>query len=266
VSGKVYLVGSGPGDPELLTLKAERLLRTADAVLHDDLVSPEILALISATAVVKNVGKRCASKSIRQEEINFLMIMLALEGSHVVRLKSGDPFVFGRGGEEMEALRAARVDYEVVPGITSGLAAAARAEIPLTRRRTASAVAFITASQAAHYHTAEWNRLAESRATLVIYMPGRSYGAIARRLMSAGLERETGCAIISRATTADEQVCQTTLHELERLAVLPPPALLIVGEVVRGGVRGNERRASVWDRIADGTCTRHPSPAAHEPA
>ena len=125
MSGKVYLVGAGPGDPELLTLKALRLLRTADAVLHDDLVAPEILKLVSAKAQVHNVGKRCGKKNISQEEIHFLMIALAQAGMQVVRLKGGDPLIFGRAGEEIEALRRAEVAYEIVPGITSALGAAA---------------------------------------------------------------------------------------------------------------------------------------------
>src|SRR5579862_7137590 len=135
MSGKVYLVGAGPGDPELLTVKALRLLQTADVVLHDDLVAPEILALIPDTARLQNVGKRCGTKTMRQEEINFLMVTLAGSGLQVVRLKSGDPLIFGRAGEEMEALRRANVGYEIVPGVTSALGAAASAGIPLTHRR-----------------------------------------------------------------------------------------------------------------------------------
>ena len=135
MSGKVYLVGAGPGDPELLTVKALRLLQNADVVLHDDLVAPEILQLIPSTAHVQNVGKRCGTKTMRQEEINFLMVTMAGSGLQVVRLKSGDPLIFGRAGEEMEALRRANVAYEVVPGITSALGAAAATGIPLTHRR-----------------------------------------------------------------------------------------------------------------------------------
>jgi uroporphyrin-III C-methyltransferase len=236
VRGKVYLVGAGPGDAELLTLKAARLLRSADAVLHDDLVSQQILDMIRPTAMVKNLGKRCGRHSIRQEEINFLMVTLAAAGLEVVRLKGGDPFIFGRGGEEVEALRAAKVAYEIVPGITSALAAAARAEIPLTDRRAASAVTFITAHQAAHTDMADWRRLVNSGATLVVYMPGADYRPIARRLIGAGVKGETGCAVISRATTAAEQVYATTVHQLHQVAPLPAPSLLIVGEVVGLGV------------------------------
>src|SRR5580693_4107714 len=134
MNGKVYLVGAGPGDPELITVKGLRLLRTADVVLHDDLVTPEILKLISSTAELQNVGKRCGTKTIRQEEIDFLMVTLASSGKQVVRLKSGDPLIFGRAGEEIAALRRANIEYEVVPGVTSALGAAAAAGIPLTHR------------------------------------------------------------------------------------------------------------------------------------
>ena len=146
MKGKVYIVGAGPGDPELLTLKALRVLKTADAVLHDDLVAPEIVQLISPTAQVHDVGKRCGKKKIQQEEINFLMIALADSGLRVVRLKSGDPMIFGRAGEEIEALRRADIPYEIVPGVTSALGAAAATEIPLTHRRASSALVFITAA------------------------------------------------------------------------------------------------------------------------
>src|SRR5215831_7514052 len=157
MKGKVYLVGAGPGDPELLTLKAARLLRSADAVLHDDLVPGQILKMISPGAMVTYVGKRCGRRSIRQEEINFLMITLASANLKVVRLKGGDPLIFGRGGEEIEALRAAKIAYEIVPGITSALGAAASAEIPLTDRRASSAVVFLTAHLAGHKDETDWS-------------------------------------------------------------------------------------------------------------
>ena len=163
MNGKVYLVGAGPGDPELLTLKALRLLRTADVVLHDDLVTPEILKLIPPTAQVQNVGKRCGSKTIRQEEINFLMVTLAASGLQVVRLKSGDPLIFGRAGEEIEALRRANIEYEIVPGVTSALGAAAAAGIPLTHRRASSTLVLTAGQRASGNSTADWNGLAGSR-------------------------------------------------------------------------------------------------------
>jgi len=243
MKGKVYLVGAGPGDPDLLTLKALRLLRTAEAVLHDDLVSPEILQLIAPTAQVQNVGKRAGAsagkdknkdkKKITQEEINFLMIALADSGLRVVRLKSGDPLIFGRAGEEIAALRKADVPYEIVPGVTSALGAAAAAQIPLTHRRASSALVLITAHQASESEAANWNKLAGSGATLVIYMPGQNYSEIAAKLKAAGLATETPCAIISRATTKHQQTHRTTVAELTRSPRLASPTLLVVGEVVR---------------------------------
>lgn len=233
MKGKVYLVGAGPGDPELLTLKALRLLRTAEAVLYDDLVSPEILQLVSRTARIENVGKRAGAKNISQQEINFLMVALADSGLQVVRLKSGDPLIFGRAGEEIQALREAGIAYEIVPGVTSALGAAAAAQIPLTHRRASSALVLITAHQASESEVANWSKLAGSGATLVIYMPGRNYAEIAARLTSAGLAAETPCAIVSRATTQHQQTHRTTIAELTRSPQLPSPTLLVVGEVVR---------------------------------
>jgi uroporphyrin-III C-methyltransferase len=232
MSGKVYLVGAGPGDPDLLTVKAVRLLQTADAVLYDDLVSPEILKLISPTAEIHNVGKRCGQKNVRQEEINFLMIALAASGLSVVRLKSGDPLIFGRAGEEIEELRRANISYEIIPGVTSALGAAAAAGIPLTHRRLASTLVFTTAHRANGKDETDWSKLVASGATLVIYMPGHNYGEIGERLVVAGLPQSTPCAIISRATTANQQTHRTSIANLHGAPVLPAPTLLIVGEVV----------------------------------
>jgi uroporphyrin-III C-methyltransferase len=233
MKGKVYLVGAGPGDPELLTLKALRLLRSAEAVLYDDLVTPEILALIPATAQVQNVGKRAGTKKISQSEINFLMIALAESGLQVIRLKSGDPLIFGRAGEEIEALRKAGIAYEIVPGVTSAFGAAAGAEIPLTHRRASSALVFVTARQAAESDPADWNKLTASGATLVIYMPGKDYRELAAKLTAAGLTADTPCAIVSRASTNGQQTHRTTLSNLHTAPYLPAPTLLVVGEVVR---------------------------------
>lgn len=232
MKGKVYLVGAGPGDPELLTLKALRLLRSAGAVLYDDLVTPEILALIPATAQLHNVGKRAGAKRISQQEINFLMVALAESGLQVVRLKSGDPLIFARAGEELEALRHAEIPYEIVPGVTSAFGAAASAGIPLTHRRASSALVFITAHQAAESDPADWGKLAASGATVVIYMPGQNYGDLGVKLMASGLQGETPCAIISRATTK-QQTFRTIISHLHAAPHLPTPTLLIVGEVVR---------------------------------
>jgi uroporphyrin-III C-methyltransferase len=233
VKGKVYLVGAGPGDPELLTVKALRLLRIADVILHDDLVSPEVLELIPPTAQLQNVGKRCGTKTMRQEEINFLMVELAGSGLQVVRLKSGDPMIFGRAGEEIDALRQAGIEYEVVPGITSALGAAASTSVPLTDRRFASTLVVTTGHQAAGKDNHDWKQFAETGATMVIYMPGHQYTGVSKRLLNSGFEPGTPCAIVSRATTSQQQVHVTTISKLHRAPRLAAPTLLLVGEVVK---------------------------------
>jgi uroporphyrin-III C-methyltransferase len=233
MNGKVYLVGAGPGDPELLTVKALRLLRTADVVLHDDLVTPEILQLISPTAEVRNVGKRCGSKSIRQEEINFLMVTQAASGRQVVRLKCGDPLIFGRAGEEIEALRRSNIEYEVVPGITSALGAAAAAGIPLTHRRASSTLVLTAGHRASANDTADWSGFAAAESTLVVYMPGSNYGETSSKLKTAGFREDTPCAIISRATTPEQRIYRTTVSQLHQAPRLAAPTLLVVGDVVR---------------------------------
>ena len=233
MNGKVYLVGAGPGDPELLTLKALRLLRTADVVLHDDLVTPEILKLVSAATEIQNVGKRCGSKTIRQEEINFLMVTRAASGLNVVRLKSGDPLIFGRAGEEIEALRRSNIEYEIVPGVTSALGAAAAAGIPLTHRQASSTLVLTAGHRASENDAASWGQFAAGESTLVVYMPGSNYREISNRLGAAGFADETPCAIISRATTPEQRIHRTTVSDLHRSPRLASPALLVVGEVVR---------------------------------
>ena len=233
MTGKVFLVGAGPGDPDLLTVKALRLLQTADAVLYDELVSGEILKLVPPAAQLHNVGKRCGTKKIQQEEINFLMIALADSGLQVVRLKSGDPMIFGRAGEEIEALRKANIDYEVVPGVTSALGVAASVQIPLTHRRESSAVVLLTAHQASNSEAADWSKLAGSGATLVIYMPGHNYTDISAKLKAAGLASDTPCAIVSRATAPDQRTFLTSVGKLPLSPTLPAPTLLVVGDVVR---------------------------------
>jgi uroporphyrin-III C-methyltransferase len=233
MKGKVYLVGAGPGDPELLTVKALRLLRAADVVLHDDLVSAEILQLAPASAQLQNVGKRCGMKTMRQEEINFLMVTLAASGLNVVRLKSGDPLIFGRAGEEIEALREADIAYEVVPGVTSALGAAAAAGIPLTHRRSSSTLVITAGHRATELSGDDWSRFAESESTLVVYMPGYDYASTAQRLANAGFAPDTPCAVISQATTPAQQLHRTTVANLDATPRLPAPTLLVVGDVVR---------------------------------
>ncbi len=251
MSGKVYLVGAGPGDPELLTLKALRLLRSAEVVLHDDLITPEILKLVSPTAHVQNVGKRCGTKTIRQEEINFLMVTLASSGSQVVRLKSGDPLIFGRAGEEIEALRQANIEYEIVPGVTSALGAAASAGIPLTHRRASSTLVLTTGSHASDSPDKEWAQYAAAKATLVVYMPGQNYVEISAKLAAAGFAEETPCAVISRATTSQQRTLHTTVAELPSVSKLPSPTLLVVGDVVRLADRSSIREIASFSASQD---------------
>jgi len=231
--GRVYLVGAGPGDPELLTMKALRILGVADVVLHDDLVSCEILALVPATACVINVGKRCGPKNLCQQEINELMVGCALAGHTVVRLKAGDPMIFGRVGEEIAALRTAKVNFAVVPGVTAALGAAAAAQMALTTRGVAPALTLVTYSRAASEPPTRWRSLIESDATLALYMPGDDYKKISAELCEAGLDRETPCVLISCATTPAEQIHATTLERLAEMLPLPSPTLIVIGAAAR---------------------------------
>ncbi len=233
MTGKVYLVGAGPGDPELLTLKALKLLKSADVVLHDDLISPEILAFIPSSTEVQTVGKRFGQKRISQAEINALMVQNALLGLQVVRLKSGDPLIFGRAGEEMEALRKAGIEFEIVPGVTAAFGAAANAKIPLTHRQVSSAIVLVTGHHAATDEFADWPAKIPTDATVVVYMPGYDYHSTAQQLLRAGVPGTTPCAIVSQATSATEQIHITTVEDLHTSPRLPSPTLLVVGEVVR---------------------------------
>lgn len=231
--GKVFLVGAGPGDPDLLTLKAAKVLRSADVVLHDELVSPEILNLIPPTAELVNVGKRCGKKSTPQQDINRLLVHYALLGLQVVRLKGGDPFIFGRGGEEMELLRRAEIEVEVVPGITAALGAAASTQIPLTHRELSSTLILVTGSSKHSDHIANWPDRLPSNASIVVYMPGNDLTALQNRLLASGLAQETPCALISSATSHREQVHLTTISQLAHAPRLSTPKLVVIGEVVR---------------------------------
>jgi uroporphyrin-III C-methyltransferase len=232
VKGKIYLVGAGPGDPELLTLKALRLIREADVILHDDLVSAEILDSAPRTSHIRNIGKRCGQRSTSQSEINSLLIAFASLGLKVVRLKGGDPLVFGRAGEEMAALRRAGIEFEVVPGVTSALSAAASIQVSLTHRDLASTLVFLPGHHAED-SSIDLRALAASRATFVIYMPGHDYRDITYRLLAAELRPDTPCAIVSHVMASDEQVHIATIDTLSESPRLPAPSILIVGEVVR---------------------------------
>jgi len=235
--GKVYLVGAGPGDPELLTVRASKLLGRAEVVLHDDLVPAEILALAGPQAKIVNVGKRCGAKRITQQEINDQLIAAARGGRTVVRLKSGDPGIFGRLAEEVDALKAARVAHEIVPGITAGMGAAAALGVSLTDRRKAARVVIISGHKA---HSGEpdekidWKMLARKDATLIVYMPGHEFKALQQELLQAGLPSETPAVIISRATTREQQQEFTTIGNLGTVRRLAAPSLLLIGWALEG--------------------------------
>jgi len=239
MTGKVYLVGAGPGDPELLTLKAARILADAGVVLYDALVSTEVLALVSRDAQLIDVGKRAGKKLLTQEEINSLLVNYATKNRIVVRLKGGDPLLFGRAGEEIEALRAAGVEFEIVPGITAAIGAAAGAKISLTDRRVASQVLFTTFSrgETGHFLDGGLNWAAVTpQTTIAIYMPGTHYGEVADRLVENGLSPETPCVVVSQATRAEQQVRWTNIAALGSEAQLPAPSILLVGRVATQSV------------------------------
>jgi uroporphyrin-III C-methyltransferase len=234
--GRVYLVGAGPGDPELLTIKAHKLLERADLVLHDDLVASVILSVVGPHAQVCNVGKRCGAKIITQAEINTRMIEAAREGLAVVRLKGGDPAIFGRLAEELDALTLASVPFEVIPGVTASSAAAAILGISLTDRRKSSHVVIVSGHQAnsgEKYGKIDWRSIASHDATLVIYMPGRDFALLRTELLSVGMPIDTPVAIVSRATTPEERHVRTTLGKIEQLPRIDSPAILLIGWSLR---------------------------------
>ncbi|WP_397414234.1 uroporphyrinogen-III C-methyltransferase [Phenylobacterium sp.] len=232
--GEVWLVGAGPGDPELLTLKALRVLGTADVVVHDGLVSDEILDLAPPQARRISVAKRKSRHSYSQDEIGRMLVAFALDGLTVVRLKGGDPFIFGRGGEELEACREAGIACYVVPGVTAALAAGASAGAPLTHRGAAQAVTFVTGHAAKGGEPdLDWAALAKANQTVVIYMGLSQAGVIAGRLLAAGRDPSTPALIVENASRADERRVLTTLAGLAAAAeALSGPALLIFGEAM----------------------------------
>ena len=233
--GVVYLVGAGPGDPDLLTLRALRLLQTSDVILPDDLVSDEVLALASPSALVIPVGKRCGQPRITQAGIHELMLEHAGAGRSVLRLKSGDPLVFGRASEEMAALTEAGIPFEIVPGITAAFAVAAELKTPLTDRGSASKLVFATAHHAADklQLTPKWEGAFPKDATLVVYMPGRRFRLLAEELIASGIDAQTPCVAVSKASTPDEQVHRTTLSGLEDDAIGPAPVLMLIGWAIQ---------------------------------
>ena len=231
--GTVYLVGAGPGDPDLLTLRAVRLLERAELVVHDGLIDPAVLTLAPASAELISVAKRRARHTLPQEDICALLVGEALAGRDVVRLKGGDPFIFGRGGEEAEACRAAGVPVEVVPGISAANGAAAAAQIALTHRDAASVVSFV-AGQCKGLSDQDWAGLAGKGRTLVIYMGVKTAPQIAEKLMADGLAPGMPLAVIENACRADMRVLRGPLAGLPELVErerVRSPALIVIGEV-----------------------------------
>ncbi len=236
-SAQVSLVGAGPGDPELITLRGMKRLVEAEVVVYDELISPDLLALIPTGAERIFVGKRCGKHSQSQEGINAVLVRKALQGLRVVRLKGGDPFIFGRGGEELAELVAAGLRVEVVPGVTAAAAAGAAAWVPLTHRELASGVVFLTGHERADKpeNPIDWQALARTRMTLCIYMGVKKISSIAEQLVAGGMAVDTPVAIVSRASWKDESVSVVTLYELIRgeQGEVPAPALAIIGAVAR---------------------------------
>lgn len=233
--GVVYLVGAGSGDPELLTLKALRVMQRADVVLYDSLVSEDILDMCAVTAEKIFVGKRRANHALPQEGINELLVKHALANKTVVRLKGGDPFIFGRGGEELQEVVRHGICFESIPGITAASAAANRAGIPLTHRDHAQAVKFVTACKKLGAPNEDYSELLDSTQTVVFYMGLHRLGEMTKGLMAAGRDSETPFAIISHASLPTQQVLIGTLDDIaeqQAVANLPTPALLIMGDVV----------------------------------
>lgn len=233
ICGEVALIGAGPGDPELLTLKALSFLQQADVVLYDYLVSDEIMALVPSDTILVCVGKRAGHHSVPQEKTNQLLIDFAQQGYKVVRIKGGDPFMFGRGGEELEVLFDAGVKFQVIPGITAAAGATAYAGIPLTHRDYAQSALFVTGHLKAENDDMDWSTLARGNQTLVIYMGLMKSSYIQQQLIEHGRQANTPIAIIERGTQRSQKVFKGQLCDLSQLAAqAQAPALIVVGEVV----------------------------------
>ncbi|MCF7363317.1 uroporphyrinogen-III C-methyltransferase [Vibrio sp. A1-b2] len=232
-AGEVALVGAGPGDPELLTIKALNLLQQADVVLYDYLVSDDIMALVPTDTILVCVGKRAGHHSVPQEKTNQLLVDFAKQGHRVVRIKGGDPFMFGRGGEELEVLFDAGIKFQVIPGITAAAGATAYAGIPLTHRDFAQSALFVTGHLKAEAADMDWSTLARGNQTLVIYMGLMKSSTIAQQLIEHGRSASTPIAIIERGTQSSQKVFRGQLSELPQLAAhAESPSLIVIGEVV----------------------------------
>lgn len=234
--GCVYLVGAGPGDPELLTLRAVRLLGQTDVIVYDHLVSPDVLDFVAPDAQRIYAGKRRNEHSMRQEQINLLLVKLAREGKRVVRLKGGDPFIFGRGGEEMEVLAEHGVDFEVVPGITAACGVSSYSGIPLTHRDHAQTCLFVTGHLKDGSINLDWEALVRPRQTVVIYMGLNALPEICRHLIEHGAPPERPIAVVQHGTTANQQVLTGTLADLPQRVIesdFTSPSLIIMGDVVK---------------------------------
>lgn len=251
--GKVWLVGAGPGDPELLTVRAHRLISAADVLAYDELVSPEVLAIAPESAERIPVGRRAAGCRHHEARIHPLVVVRALEGREVVRLKGGDPFVFGRGGEEAEELAAARVPFEVVPGISAALGAAASTHIPLTYREASASVTFATAHAARGDGSVDLARSVPAEGTVVFYMGLGRLEPTCAALVAAGRATSTPAAVVSHATRPTQRSVTGTLADIAaraREAALEAPALFIVGEVVAHAVESPAELAELTARAA----------------
>ncbi len=234
--GKVYLIGAGPGDPELITVKGLRALRTADVILYDRLISPELLHEARVDATLVYVGKGPGCHTLPQEEINMALVRFARQGQSVARLKGGDPFVFGRGGEEAQVLAEAAIPFEIIPGITSAIAVPAYAGIPVTHRDHASSVTIVTGHEGkAASPTVNWEALAALGGTLIVLMGVKALPGFTRRLMAGGLSATTPAAVIQEGTTPQQRIVISTLENIAEHAAdegLTSPALTVIGSVV----------------------------------
>ncbi len=236
VHGKVYLVGAGPGDPQLLTLKAAELLKAAEVLVYDRLVSEDVLKLAPKSAEKIYVGKRSGKHVVPQDKITDLLVQTALAGKTVVRLKGGDPFIFGRGGEEAEALAEKGIEFEVVPGISSSVAAPMYAGIPLTHRDYASSVAIVTGHRAGEgERVIDWGKLAGAVDTIVILMGVESLEAITEKLLAGGLNPNVPVALIEQGTSPKQRTVTgklSTIVQVAKAQDVKPPAVIVVGEVI----------------------------------